>query len=121
LQEVVQLPAGMEGTLAIRYVPNARPNRAFRAHPIGTYLGRSDYAGAEGLMDALDEAYTAWHRDIRLGKARGIVPEEWLERVDGTGVLKFDEDKEFFVGLSADPQTQIQPQMFQPAIRYQEH
>src|SRR5690606_12031180 len=122
LQEIVQLPPAMANTLAIRYVPNARPNRTFRADPIGTYLGRSDYAGAEGLMDALDEAYTSWQRDLRMAKARGIVPEEWLERPDGSSVLRFDEDKEFFVGVYSDPSGgQVKPELFQPAVRFQEH
>lgn len=122
LQEVVQLPAAMANTLAIRYVPNARPNRTFRADPIGAYLGRSDYAGAEGLMDALDEAYTSWQRDIRMAKARGIVPEEWLERPDGSSALRFDEDKEFFVGVYSDPSGgHVKPELFQPVIRFQEH
>lgn len=122
LPEVVQLPPAMENTLAIRYVSNARPNRTFRSHSIGAYLGRSDYAGAEGLMDALDEAYTSWQRDLRMAKARGIVPEEWLERPDGSSALRFDEDKEFFIGVYGDPSGgQVKPELFQPAIRFQEH
>jgi len=126
LPEVIQLPPALSNTLAIRYVPNVRPNRTFRSHPIGAYLGRSDYAGSEGLMDALDEVYTCWQREIRLAKARGIVPEEWLERVeDGGGigsVLRFDEDREFFVGMAMDSSGgQTKLEMFQPAIRYQEY
>src|SRR5690606_36393308 len=81
LQDVVTLPPQMQDTLAIRYVPNMRPSRVWRSDPIGTYLGRSYYSGSEGLMDALDEVYTSWQRDIRLGKARITVPDTWLQPV----------------------------------------
>ena len=40
------------------YVPNQRPNRIWRdLGPQALPLGRSDYSGVEGLMDALDEVY----------------------------------------------------------------
>ena len=55
--------------LAVVYVPNQRPS-SWRNDPLGQHLGRSDLAGVESLMDALDEAYSSWMRDIRLGKAR---------------------------------------------------
>jgi hypothetical protein len=48
------LETGAEG-LAVEYVPNTRPHRLIR----GTPLGRSDYQGVEGIMDALDEAWCA--------------------------------------------------------------
>src|SRR5690606_4592477 len=59
--------------LGVVHVPNQRPNRLHRAHPVGRDLGRSDLQGVEGLLDSLDEAYTSWMRDIRLGKARLFV------------------------------------------------
>jgi hypothetical protein len=37
-------------------------------------LGRSDFSGLEISLDTLDEAHASWMRDIRLGKARLIVP-----------------------------------------------
>src|SRR5690606_16035410 len=123
LKEVVTLPAALQNTLAIRYVPSGRPHLRFRSDPRGAYLGRSDYAGSEALMDALDEVYTPWQRDIRLGKARITVPELWLTKADGSSVFRFDEDKEVYVGLDVDPtsESSIGPQFHQPAIRYQEH
>lgn len=65
--------------LAVTYVPNQRPQRRWRADPAGRYLGRSDYDGVEGLMDALDEVYASWMRDVRLGRARLVVPEQYLQ------------------------------------------
>jgi A118 family predicted phage portal protein len=56
--------------LAVVYIPNQRPARKWRTDPLGRYLGRSDLAGQEQMMDALDETYTSWQRDVRLGKAR---------------------------------------------------
>lgn len=73
--------------ILVRYVPNMMPNNLFR----GSDLGKSDYAGLEGLMDALDEIYTSLLRDVRLGQGRIIVPETM---VDQHG--KFSLDKEVF-------------------------
>lgn len=114
--EVVPLP--FPG-LGIRYIPNMRPNRRFRALPIG----QSDYAGSEGLLDALDETFTSWMRDIRLGKARILVPEEYL-RVNEDGRFLFDLDQEVFTPLDAPPGAEsdafhVSPQQF--AIRVEEH
>lgn len=84
--------------LLVRYIPNMRPHRMMR----GLQLGRSDYSGNEGLMDALDEVFTSWMRDIRLGQGRIMVPEAYLERkVDGGH--KFDVDAEIFVPFDMDP------------------
>lgn len=73
--------------ILVRYVPNMKPNNLFR----GSDLGKSDYAGLEGLMDGLDEIYTSLLRDVKLGKGRIIVPETM---VDQHG--KFSLDKEVF-------------------------
>lgn len=85
--------------LAVRYVPNMRPNRKFR----GSAIGQSDYSGIEGLMDSLDETYTSWMRDVRLGQSRLIVPESWLDRDPSSGAAKFDVDNEIFTTLDIDP------------------
>lgn len=85
--------------LCVEYIPNQRPQRRWRTDPVGKSLGRSDLDGVEGLMDALDEAYSSWMRDIRLGKARIIVPDSLLQAgAPGTG-SSFNMDREVFVGL----------------------
>ena len=82
-----------------RYVPNVRPNRRHRNQPVG----RSDCAGLEPLMDALDEAMTSWMRDIDLGKRRIIVPSEFLETNGrGKGAV-FNTDTRVFTPLEMDP------------------
>jgi A118 family predicted phage portal protein len=98
LQDVVTLPD--KAMMAVRYIPNTRPNRRFR----GSALGQSDYSGAEGLMDALDETWTSWMRDIRLGKSRILVPEEFLSR-SAQGRFEFDVDAEVFTPLDIAPGT----------------
>jgi A118 family predicted phage portal protein len=108
--------------LDVEYVPNIRPNRLFR----GSALGVADIQGAETLLDALDETYASWMRDIRLAKARIIVPREYL-RFDGddpNGVPALDIDQEVYVGMDMDPGlTQDARAMLahQFEIRYLEH
>lgn len=102
-----------------RYVPNVRPNRKHRGAP----EGRADTAGSESMMDALDETLTSWQRDIRLGKARLIVPDEFLTRTGRGGGAGFDTDREIFAPLEMDPQHMdkagITPVEFK--IRTEEH
>jgi len=100
------------------YVPNMRPNRLFRGSP----LGRSDYDGVEAMMDALDEVWTSWMRDMRLARARLIVPQEFLQSAGKGKGSQFDLDQEVWEAL---PQLEpigdkiITPSQF--AIRTKEH
>ena len=92
------------GELLAVHIPNTRPNRENR----DGNMGRSDFDGQRDLMDALDEAYSSWMRDIRLAKARTIVPAEYLRRRpadmfrDGEYTYEFDEDVETLVALDID-------------------
>jgi A118 family predicted phage portal protein len=115
IEEVIQ--TGINDVL-VRYVPNMRPNRRFR----GSSLGQSDYAGSEGLMDALDEVYSSWMRDIRLGQGRIMVPEYFLERREGD--FAFDVDKEVFTTFDMPLGNEGMSQQIninQFAIRTEEH
>ncbi len=120
LEEVVTLPGGLERD--VWYVPNVRPNQLDRNSP----LGRPDIAGAEAALDALDETWTSLVRDIRLGKARILVPVDSLEpalKRGGRGAGKtFDLDREVFTELDGlDPMNPnaITPQQFE--IRTEQH
>lgn len=98
LEEQQILPAGLLG-LDCRYVPNVLPNRKHRGWPVG----RADTAGAETLMDALDEAWTSWMRDIRLGKMRIIADREaFTSGGRGQGAW-LDTDREVFTLLDMGP------------------
>lgn len=115
---VVTVPDGI--TFDVRYVPNVRPNRRHREQPVG----RHDWQGAEDLMDALDETYTSWVRDIRLGKARLIVPNSYLDRRGRGKGTSFDMDAEVFSPLDIEPganSDKMQLTENQFAIRFAEH
>ncbi len=107
------------------YVPNMLPNRLNR----GSSLGRSDYSGVEGLMDAVDESATSWMRDMRLGRGRIIVPAEFLKTMpigtNGSGRGQggwFDVDQEVFTPLEGmNPATESSITISQFAIRTKEH
>jgi len=113
LEPLIQLPFA---ELDVQYVPNMRPNRLWRK----SGLGLSDYSGNEGIFDALDEVYASWMRDIRLAKARIIVPKEFLDE-NGT----MDIDWEVYQPMDMDPNTMDQgtramlAQQFE--IRHAEH
>lgn len=121
LQPVIH--TGAQG-LAVRYIPNMKPNRRHR----GSALGQSDYAGSYGLLDSLDEVYTSWLRDIRLAKARIMVPESFLDRrSDPTSQngykFGFDMEQEVFTPLEMDPMSAANAgiTLSQFAIRTEEH
>jgi hypothetical protein len=108
---------GAEG-LTVQYVPNMRPHRALR----GSSLGRSDYAGIEGLMDALDEAWSSWMRDLRLGKARLIVPDVYLESHGRGKGASFDPEQSIFMAVNSLPATEgLSIEQVQFGIRVAEH
>lgn len=97
LQETIST---MWDGLMLRYVPNMKPNRRFR----GSAHGQSDFAGIEPLLDALDEVYTSWMRDVRLARARIIVPESFLDWDDGEKKKPyFDVDKAVYTAMTMDP------------------
>jgi hypothetical protein len=131
----VEITGGRPGIMP-RFVPNVLPNRRHRRYPIG----RADIAGCEPFLDALDEAWSSWMRDLRLGQARLVVPDEFLspvgyrpgserrfsgyQPVGGPGApLGFDVDTELFTGLNiADLERINDPvKMVQFAIRVAEH
>lgn len=86
--------------LAVEYLPNMRPNLSLPGSP----LGGSDYdGGVDQGLDALDEAWTSWMRDLRHGKARLIVPAAYLRnRGRGKGAI-FDPEQEVYEQLEALP------------------
>lgn len=106
--------------LTCTYVPNMLPNRRDRR----SLEGRSDLQGLTPFLDALDEAYSSWWRDIRHGKARLHVPAQYLES-DGPGTSAIvDTDREVYVPVAgvlgrADDGLMIHAQQF--AIRVAEH
>ena len=120
LEAVITLPDALAKRLAVAYVPNVLPDKRRPTSP----QGRADVEGCESLLDALDETYTSWMRDIRLGKSRIVVPADALEPAvfgGGRGAGKgFDADREVFTELEVDPQhMDITPVQFD--LRTAEH
>lgn len=109
--------------LCVAYVPNQTPNRAWRKDAVGKNLGRSDFDGVESLMDSLDEAYSSLMRDVRLGKARLIVPSSMLNSKGMGQGAEFDLDREVYEGVNAAPtedgKSEIVAKQFE--IRVEEH
>lgn len=89
--------------LCVVYVPNQRPQRRWRNHPLGASLGRSDLDGVEPLMERLDATWTSWMRDIDLGRARIIVSQSMLENYGAGQGAGFDLDQEVFTPLNTPP------------------
>lgn len=122
----IEFPDQPRDASTVVYVPNMRPNRIWRdVGPWTAPLGRSDYQGLEPFMDGLDEAFSSWMRDIRLGKARLIVPHSYLDNIGrGKGAV-FEPEREVFEPVNmlvtgeSTAGTGIMPQQFN--IRWQEH
>lgn len=116
------IPTGITQLTAV-YVPNMRPNRLWRGNPAAAHLGRPDIAGAEPLLDALDEVYSSWMRDVHLGKARIIVPGAYLQSNGPGQGASFDAEREVYSELNMLPRAgeagMITPVQF--AIRVAEH
>jgi A118 family predicted phage portal protein len=91
------IPTGYEG-LDVVYVPN-QASRRWRCKPKLKDFGRSDLDGVEPLMDALDETYSSWMRDIRLGKGRIVVPNAYLRSNEPGRGASWNPDQEAFAGV----------------------
>lgn len=117
-----EIPTGAT-KLTAAYVPNMRPNRIWRSVPHAAHLGRSDFAGVEPLMDALDMTYSSWMRDVELGKARLIVPNDYLQSNGPGGGAGMELDREIYEGINAMGSEDGKPEITQVqfAIRVAEH
>lgn len=119
---VPDVDTGAPNHLTASYLPNVRPARAWRNIPGAANLGRSDYQGIEGILDALDETYSSWMRDVRLGGGRVIVPESMLES-NGPGQGAAFQDREIYSGLNVLQRADASASMtvVQFDIRVEEH
>lgn len=114
---------GAPDHLTAAYVPNVRPARAWRNIPAAAGLGQSDFQGIESLMDALDETYSSWMRDVQNGKGRIVVPNSMLESLGPGQGAAWNEERRIYSGLNMlprpgdpDPLTVVQFE-----IRVEEH
>jgi A118 family predicted phage portal protein len=112
------LPIGKR--LACTYIPNSMIAPDWRDIPGAAGLGASDYQGAETFLSAIDETYTSWMRDVRLAKARIIVPAGYLQS-NGPGAGALWEDREVYAAMNIPPTADQGLTLNQFAIRNEEH
>lgn len=117
------IPTGLDDRLTAVYVPNITPARCWDDVPVAANLGRSDFDGVEPLMDALDETWTSLMRDLRLARARLVVPEEYLTSLGQGNGAYFDTARELFTPIKtmADDAAGLNISLIQPLIRVEEH
>ncbi len=121
-------PGGVQLTgldrLDVVRVPNTGPQRQWRTEPGLKYLGRSDFDGAEQQFDALDDVWTSWLRDIRLGRGRIVVPDYMMQGLGAGQGAVWDADREVYSAVNAMPNpngSSLGLTVAQFAIRWQEH
>lgn len=92
------IPTGIDRLTAV-YNPNI-PTAAWRKKGVLAHTGRSDFAQLHSLFDFLDETFSSWMRDLRLGAGKILVPEAALDYgMVGQGG-SFDTGREIFAGLN---------------------
>ncbi|MYW48874.1 phage portal protein [Streptomyces sp. SID161] len=120
VNEESYVDTGYDG-LDVAHVAN-QLSRRWRGNQRLKDLGRSDLDGVETLMDQLDEAYSSWMRDIRLGKGRIVVPDAYLQSAGLGRGATWNPDQEAFAGINALARGEnMQLTVAQFAIRVQEH
>lgn len=115
------IETGAPNCLTAAYVPNMRPARAWLDIPSAAYWGASDFQGVEGVFDALDETYSSWMRDIRLGKARILASAQYLQSNGPGQGAEFIADREVYSALNIPPTADQGIVLSQFAIRFAEH
>lgn len=105
--------------LAVAYAPNILPSALWRHDPLGAHYGRSDLEGIEQPLDALDELYSSWLRDIRLGKGRLIVGESMLRDLGVGEGAGFDLDKTIFTPVKAAPSSSQSEKMAIEQVQFE--
>ena len=108
------------GVQPLVYVPNMFPSRTEGA----PMLGRADIDGSEDALLWLNDTETAWHREVRMARARSIIQEQFLTRVspassEVAAQAAFGDDHEYFtvVGNQAHSEGGAMIEAVQPDIR----
>jgi SPP1 Gp6-like portal protein len=113
------IPTGID-VLDVVGVANAR-SRTWRHIPAAQDLGRADISGVEADLDALDDTFSSWMRDVRHGRSRIHVPGHMLEDHGRGNGATANLDRELYVGLNSPPDGDLQLQATQFNIRHVEH
>jgi hypothetical protein len=115
------LLTGMQ-RLTAGYGANTLKNPVFRQYAHLSWVGKSDLLGLEPFLQAYDQTWSSWIRDIAVGRARIFVGEGLLETGGlGRGAI-FDDDRDVFRqvrSLASADGKEIDAQQFE--IRAAEH
>lgn len=104
-------------------VANQR-SKTWRHLPVARDLGVADIAGCEQTLDALDDTFSSWMRDIRHGRSRIHVPMYMMETQGLGKAASFDLDRELYSGMHGmSDESPLGQQLVatQFKIRYEEH
>lgn len=108
--------------IAAAYMPNARPVVGLRQDGQLKNIGRPDISpDLFPLFDTLDETWTDIRREMRLGRMRAAVPEEWLQQKGFGQGQTFDLDREFYDAMTMRPSDNAGATFFQPALRFEQY
>ncbi|WP_063756105.1 hypothetical protein [Streptomyces sp. NRRL B-24720] len=123
VDETSSLDTGAPDHLTASYMPNVRPARGWRHIPSAAAWGQSDFQGIEGIMDAFDESWSSWMRDLQDGKGRIIVADSLLQSNGPGQGASWNEDQRVYAGLNMLPRAGDPNPItsIQFAIRYEEH
>lgn len=114
-------PSGWD-RLHVAYIPHALPNTRWRKYPLLAPMGRSALDGCEPMLDALDEIYSSWMRDVRLAKGRVHVPSGMLDDHGPGKGASWDPDREVYSEIPGSLATRDSTlTVTQFAIRVAEH
>jgi hypothetical protein len=112
--------------LCVEYMPNEGPNRLWRTHAVGRYMGRSSLDGVEHLMDQLAETLSDWMRARRAARARVFFEKSLLGNAGpGQGAVA-DLDQEVYTqveGMTSGPGVKMtdKVQVLQPSFNPTEY
>ncbi len=115
------IDTGAPKHLTASYAPNMKPARGWLNVPAANGLGQSDFQGIEGMFDNLDEAWSSWMRDLRLGKGRIMAPAQYLTSNGPGQGASVDLDREVYAGLNIPPTGDGSITIVQFKIRVEEH
>ncbi|GAA4176540.1 phage portal protein [Gryllotalpicola koreensis] len=103
--------------LTAAYEPNVKKDRDFRKLGTLAHLGRSDYAGVESELNAVDEAWSSYMRDLKIGRGRIFIPQNFLKTTGPGRGASWDEEQEVFAQIDSiknvDDKAQITAQQFE--------
>lgn len=120
LAELVDADGGIatgHDRLTAAYIPNMLPAPLWEDDPLLAPMGRSDLDGIEGVLDALDETYSALMRDVRLAKARIVVGDSMLDDQGPGRGARFDPDRELYAVVPGSMPKDVPLTVYQPDIR----